>query len=157
MNNNKLIKALNKKVQNDNLKLKLCKISDALISALIAVINISIITIAIITLVKLINYRNIHKNEVDNSSFVILVVLTVLILTSFFITIVLAIYKHNTRQNEYKKIYNTLRYLEVKYDSGEIDENQLNKYVNQLWEKANSKTKIVITQIIKDQITSGGK
>ncbi|RIV16319.1 hypothetical protein [Mycoplasmopsis gallopavonis] len=157
---NKLIKALNKKIISDRRKLKIYKILDTLISISIAAFNLSIIIVAIITLITLIRYKNRHSeiaNQISQNSFWTLVALTSLIIIAFIITIVLAIYKYNSRQNEYKKIYNTLRYLQIKHDAGEINDEKLNEFVNKLWIKATTKTKLTVSKIIKDQITSGGK
>ncbi|WP_426461556.1 hypothetical protein [Mycoplasma hafezii] len=152
---NKLIQALEKKIASDKKKLKIYRFVDTFTSILIAILNISIIALAIRTLVLLVEASNKNKQDKDIFSFTILIILSVLILSSFLITITLTIYKYNSRQQEYKKLSNTIKYLEMKYEAGELTDEQLDELADKILAKASKKTKLIITKAIKDQITTG--
>ncbi|WP_036452756.1 hypothetical protein [Mycoplasma buteonis] len=154
---NKLIKALEKKLEKDKKNFKRYKFLDTFTSVFIAIFNIAIIVLAIDALVTLIKLSNEKGNNVDIFTYVILIILVVLILTTFIITIALAIYKYNSRQNEYFKLLNTIKYLETKYLTGHIKDEELDELAEKIIQKANNKTKLLISKAITEQITKGPK
>ncbi|WP_029512508.1 hypothetical protein [Mycoplasmopsis iners] len=147
-----IIENLKNKIEKDKKKLKTFNVFDRLLSILITLLNIGVIAIAIYTLVLLFNLR---KEGQSDSVFYIIFALVLFMVISFFLNVFLEIYKQNTRLNEYKKIKNTLYYLSVKYKNQIISAEDLEFFVNILWEKANSKKKILIKDIIKDHLAKG--
>ncbi|WP_406614580.1 hypothetical protein ACJA23_01360 [Mycoplasma corogypsi] len=149
-------KYLNKLLNKEKFRWKLYKILDIIFSTLILLMNLTTISLAIYTLVILVDKQQ-HSGKSFDFSIYILVTLVVLILLSFILTITLAIYKQNTRQNEYNKIYNTLKHLEIKYYANKFDRETFEKYLNMLWENSKHKRKLVITKIIASELKKGGK
>lgn len=154
---NTILKTINKKLKKDQTKLRIYKLLDRLISFIIAVLNISVLFIAIYALIKLVR---INTTEADNMkdikfSFYLILVFVIFIICSFILTIALEVYKNNSRYQEYKKVYNTMEHLLVKEAQGLISEEELIITIDALWEKASTKRKIVIKQIVQNQLEKG--
>ncbi|QIW62465.1 hypothetical protein [Mycoplasmopsis gallinacea] len=154
---NTILKTINKKLKKDHTKLRIYKLLDRLISFIIAVLNISVLFIAIYALIKLVR---INTTEADNMkdikfSFYLILVFVIFIICSFILTIALEVYKNNSRYQEYKKVYNTMEHLLVKEAQGIISEEELIITIDALWEKASAKRKIVIKQIVQNQLEKG--
>ncbi|AKA49720.1 hypothetical protein VO56_00245 [Mycoplasmopsis gallinacea] len=154
---NTILKTINKKLKKDQTKLRIYKLLDRLISLIITVLNLSVLFIAIYALIKLVR---INTTEADNMkdikfSFYLILVFVIFIICSFILTIALEVYKNNSRYQEYKKIYNTMEHLLVKEAQGLISEEELIITIDALWEKASTKRKIVIKQIVQNQLEKG--
>ncbi|QNM93733.1 hypothetical protein H9M94_00440 [Mycoplasma sp. Pen4] len=155
----KIFKFLQHKIKVDERKFLTYRILDWLFSIIIGILNISTISLAIYTLVELINYRD--NNTIQDSkpfyaSFYMLITLVILIITSFTLTITLAIYKQNTRQSDYRRIYNTLKYIQNKHDAKQINDETFEQFVDRLWQRASVKNKLIIKDIITEHFTSKG-
>lgn len=154
---NTILKMINKKLKKDQTKLRIYKLLDRLISLIITVLNLSVLFIAIYALIKLVR---INTTEADNMkdikfSFYLILVFVIFIICSFILTISLEVYKNNSRYQEYKKIYNTMEHLLVKEAQGLISEEELIITIDALWEKASTKRKIIIKQIVQNQLEKG--
>ncbi|VEU58292.1 Uncharacterised protein [Mycoplasmopsis gallinacea] len=148
---------INKKLKKDQTKLRIYKLLDRLISLIITILNLSVLFIAIYALIKLVR---INTTEADNMkdikfSFYLILVFVIFIICSFILTIALEVYKNNSRYQEYKKIYNTMEHLLVKEAQGLISEEELIITIDALWEKASTKRKIIIKQIVQNQLEKG--
>ncbi|VEU76937.1 hypothetical protein [Mycoplasmopsis columbina] len=147
-----IIENLKNKIKKDQKKLKLYNFWERILSILITILNIVVISIAIYTLTYLFKIRETNKSD---SVFVIIFILVFFMVSSFFLNIFLEIYKTNSRYREYKKIKNTLYYLTTKYKSKLISEDDLEHFADLLWTKATTKKKIIIKDIIIDQLKKG--
>ncbi|QNM93913.1 hypothetical protein H9M94_01410 [Mycoplasma sp. Pen4] len=163
-----IINKLDEKMSKDKKTLKIYNWVDNIFSILIMLLNIATIAIAITALVILVELRN---NNIDipksssekisdkfiSSAFDLVVALTVFILLSFCLNISLAIWKANSKQNLYKKISNTLNYIQYKYEAGLISDEQLEQLLEVIANKSKIKSKIVILDIVKNELSKKGK
>ncbi|QGZ97634.1 hypothetical protein GE118_02345 [Mycoplasma sp. NEAQ87857] len=158
---NNIINILQAKIKRDKNKLIVYRFLDWFFSILIAILNITLISIAIYTLVNLIHITNLHKKNPTeqykiDASFYLLIALVILIITSLMLTIVLAVYKQNTNQATYKKLYSTLKYVQTKYEANKITYEQYQDTIEQLYQRAKYKNKFVIKKIVKDEMVKWG-
>ncbi|OAB49015.1 hypothetical protein [Mycoplasmopsis gallinarum] len=151
---NIIIENLKKKIKEDKRKLIIYNIFDRIISLTITFLNLIVISIAIYILARLIK---LNQSGERSSVFFIILAFVICTIVSFFLNIVLIVYKENTRLALYKKVKNTLIYLVVKYNNKIIDEKELAQLSQILWDKVNLKQKIVITHLIKNSLESGAK
>ncbi|MEE3928535.1 hypothetical protein V2E24_03010 [Mycoplasmopsis ciconiae] len=152
----KIIEALVKKIKQDEKRLKRVQIFDRLLSLIITLLNLTVVAIAVTTLVILVRLLEDKKDQnISKSSFYLLIVLVSFILSNFFLTIFIEVYKKNMRDVKYKKIQNTLLDLYIKYQSNVITEEELDQYINILYTKLKRKSKIVVADIVKEQLQKG--
>ncbi|VEU74427.1 Uncharacterised protein [Mycoplasmopsis citelli] len=149
---NKFLKALKQKINEDNRKLKWVLRLDKLFSGLILLLNLSFLGLAITALLIIIK----QKQAADTTSFYILIVLVLFIITSFILTLAIAIYKVNGRFNRYKRVKETALDLSVKYQYNIITKEEFIQYLEALADKLNKKEKIIVKNIVTKQL-SGGK
>ncbi|TNK93056.1 hypothetical protein C4M83_01270, partial [Mycoplasmopsis pullorum] len=94
--------------------------------------------------------------EAENwTPFILILILTIFIIANFILTITLSIYKVNMRFSDYQKIRNTIMDLKVKLDAKVINEEELDKYIDVLWLKLKNKNKIVMMNVVKEQLRKG--
>lgn len=152
----RFLHALKEKITKDQVNLKRILLLDKLFSILILLLNLSLLGVAITTLVILVRKGLEAQSIFSEPSFIILLILVIFIISSFILTVVLAIYRANSKYHRYKKIKNTLIDLGIKYQSGVISEEELTQYLNVLYDKLNKKHKVVFSNVVKEQL-SGGK
>ncbi|QDF64748.1 hypothetical protein [Mycoplasma nasistruthionis] len=151
---NSVIKHLQEKLNQDSKKLRLYRFLDSLVSLVIACLNISTVAIASVALYKLVD---LNKDNSISVSFILILLLTIFIIFSFFLNLFLAIYRFNTKNALYKKIYNTINYLQLKYQANQITDQELETVLETLWNEISKKKKLVIKDIIRQELQSGGK
>ncbi|UWV84380.1 hypothetical protein [Mycoplasmopsis felis] len=154
---NLILEKLQKKKERDKKTLKLYSILDAIISTIVSFLSIASISTAIYVLVILVQLSNKNPDVLTSVSFVLLLVLIIFILLSFILTIVLSIMKHNDKTVKYKRILNTIKYLEIKHNSNLITDKDLDTIIDTLWEKGTKKQKLAISEIIKSELKKGAK
>ncbi|MEA4333497.1 hypothetical protein [Mycoplasma sp. 1232] len=156
-----IIKYLNKRLKHDKKKLLTYKIIDISFSIIIALLNISSIIIAAIALSIIVSHGQTNGDDElqRNSSYISVILLCVFMIILFFLNIGIAIYRSNTKMSTYKKVHESLEYLEIKYANGLISEENLIKFIDYMYTEAKSFKKLVILEVIQDEITSpsGGK
>ncbi|MFA7732866.1 hypothetical protein ABC468_00565 [Mycoplasmopsis synoviae] len=149
-----ILETLQKRLNSDKKKLKFYEFLDRFIGLFITFINIVILIIASLALDKLTSDSEFNKNNLfsQNTSLLLLIAFTIVLIVSFFLNIVIEIYKINQRYDEYKKVSNTFSYLIVKYRTKFINEKDLIAQTNKLWEKASKKTKIQIKRYLINMV-----
>ncbi|WP_036464707.1 DUF4231 domain-containing protein [Mycoplasmopsis sturni] len=152
----RFLRALKEKITKDQVNLKRILLLDKLFSISILLLNLSLLGVAITTLVILVRKGLETQSTFSEPSFIILLILVIFIISSFILTVVLAIYRANSKYHRYKKIKNTLIDLGIKYQSGVISEEELTQYLNVLYDKLNKKHKVAFSNVVKEQL-SGGK
>ncbi|TDV24360.1 hypothetical protein BCF59_0322 [Mycoplasmopsis mustelae] len=152
---NLIIERLQQKKKQDERTLKIYSIIDTIISSIISFFTIASISLATYILYKLVQISNKYKDVLNSTSFILLLFLVVFIIISFFITVALSIYKYFDRTVQYKKIMNTIQYLDIKYNSRLISKKDLEAIVDTLWEKANKKRKMALSKILKTELKKG--
>lgn len=152
----RFLRALKEKITKDQVNLKRILLLDKLFSISILLLNLSLLGVAITTLVILVRKGLETQSTFSEPSFIILLILVIFIISSFILTVVLAIYRANSKYHRYKKIKNTLIDLGIKYQSGVISEEELTQYLNVLYDKLNKKHKVAFINVVKEQL-SGGK
>ncbi|APJ38376.1 hypothetical protein [Mycoplasmopsis pullorum] len=153
-----IINALKKKIDQDRRNLKIYKLLDSFFGTTITICNIVVIVLAILVLnILLQKMRNKDINqEAENwTPFILILILTIFIIANFILTITLSIYKVNMRFSDYQKIRNTIMDLKVKLDAKVINEEELDKYIDVLWLKLKNKNKIVMMNVVKEQLRKG--
>ncbi|SYV93062.1 Uncharacterised protein, partial [Mycoplasmopsis synoviae] len=130
-----ILETLQKRLNSDKRKLKFYEFLDRFIGLFITFINIVILIIASLALDKLTSDSEFNKNNLfsQNTSLLLLIAFTIVLIVSFFLNIVIEIYKINQRYDEYKKVSNTFSYLIVKYRTKFINEKDLIAQTNKLW------------------------
>ncbi|SJZ61693.1 hypothetical protein [Mycoplasmopsis verecunda] len=152
-----ILEFLNKKVQKDKKKLKLYKLLDDMFSLLIAILNISAIVLASIALSILSKEKPNNVQNTGLNSYWNIVILATFIILSFFLNLFIAVYRYNTHSTLYKKIYNTISYLQIKYNAGQISSETMEQILDALWKQATTRKKIVIGAVLKSELTNSGK
>lgn len=104
-----ILETLQKRLNSDKRKLKFYEFLDRFIGLFITFINIVILIIASLALDKLTSDSEFNKNNLfsQNTSLLLLIAFTIVLIVSFFLNIVIEIYKINQRYDEYKKVSNT--------------------------------------------------
>ncbi|VEU76559.1 hypothetical protein [Mycoplasmopsis columboralis] len=149
---NKFLKALKKKIAEDQKKLSWILFLDKLFSTLILLLNLSVLGLAIAALVILIRIARSHDN-VDYTSLYILMTLVIFIIASFVLTLVIAVYKVNGKFNRYKKVEQTAIDLSFKYKHSVISKEEFIAYLKALEDKLNKKEQIAFKNVIQKQLT----
>ncbi|AKF41244.1 hypothetical protein MCANUFG4_00768 [Mycoplasmopsis canis UFG4] len=152
-----IINKLKEKQIINKRKLRIYSIFDSIISFAIITLNISSISLAIFALVKLVLIAKKAPETTQSVSFVLLIVFAALLVFSFFLTIALSIYKHNSNYDEYNKILNTLDYIQDKYMAKKLNDEQLETILDALWEKASMKRKLAIKKAVKSDLKTSNK
>ncbi|WLP85794.1 hypothetical protein [Mycoplasma seminis] len=156
---NQVIEILKNKLKKDEKRLKRYKLLDDIFSVLIALLNISAIVLASIVLSKLIKIDNKPNttDRVNYESYLLVALLASFIIISFFLNLFIAIYRYNTHSDLYKKIYNTICYIQIKYDNGQISQQAMNNIIDALFQQASTRKKIVIAEVLKNELTTGSR
>ncbi|MGZ9763417.1 hypothetical protein ACXYRP_03965 [Mycoplasma sp. 5912] len=154
---NLILEKLKQKYDIDKRSLRIYSIVDSLLSSIISLLSIASISVAIYALVALVHKGNEDKKVFESTSYILLMVLVVFIIFSFILTLTLIIYKYFDRSAKYKKIVNTLKYLDLKYHSNQISKADLEVIIDKLWEKATKKKKVGIGKILKAEFQRGIK
>ncbi|MFV8499473.1 hypothetical protein ACNQ1M_00030 [Mycoplasma sp. VS424B] len=152
-----IIKNLTKKLEKDKRRLRRYKMLDDLFSVLIAFLNIAAIVLASLALSILSKETPNKQSQDDYKSYINVVVLASFIIISFFLNLFIAIYRYNTHSDLYKKIYTTISYLQVKYNANEISTETMDNIIDALWKQASTRKKIIIAEVLKSELTNGGK
>lgn len=154
-----ILNAINDKIVKDRKKLKKYKLVDKLISLSIAILNITAVVLAFIALIKILNIIKLENSYewYQKTSLVLILCLVIMIIIGFVLTIIIEIYKYNARTNEYKKYLETIKDLYVKHSSGIIGDEELNEFIDLLWKNANQRHKIIVANVVKEQLKKGNK
>lgn len=154
-----ILNVISEKIDKDKKKLKRYKLVDKFISLSIAILNITAVVLAFIALVKILNIIKLENSSqwYQKTSLVLILCLAIMIIFGFILTIIIEIYKYNARTNEYKKYLTTIKDLYVKHSSGLISDEELNEFIDILWRSANQKRKIIVADVVKQQLKKGKK
>ncbi|MHA3802023.1 hypothetical protein [Mycoplasma sp. VS30B] len=152
-----ILNNLNKKLAKDKKRLKLYKLLDDLFSLIIAFLNIAAIVLASIALSILSKQEPNSEKPEDIDSYLNVIALASFIIISFFLNLFIAVYRYNTHCDLYKKINSTISYLQVKYNANEISTETMENIIDALWAQASTRKKIIIAEVLKSELTNGGK
>ncbi|MHA3796175.1 hypothetical protein [Mycoplasma sp. Z463D] len=152
-----ILNNLNKKLAKDKKRLKLYKLLDDLFSLIIAFLNIAAIVLASIALSILSKQEPNSERPEDIDSYLNVIALASFIIISFFLNLFIAVYRYNTHCDLYKKINSTISYLQVKYNANEISTETMVNIIDALWAQASTRKKIIIAEVLKSELTNGGK